>query len=84
MALAVPVPKPVVGASPPRCEGLVELPFEAYGERLHLRLRPAELRVGAVELTGAALHATLLAPSTSARPRAARPKPCVPPRYCRN
>jgi hypothetical protein len=74
----------VVGATPARCEALVELPFEAYGERLHLRLKPAELRVGPVELTRGRLHAALLAPPPPARPRPPRPKACVPPQYCRN
>lgn len=84
MHVAAPVPKLVVGATPPRCEALVELPFEAYGQGLHLRLKPAELRAGPVELAGATLRATLLAPTAPAHPRPTRPRPCVPPQYCRN
>jgi serine/threonine-protein kinase len=82
LTVAAPVPRPVIGATPPRCEALVELPFEAYGQSLRLHVKPADVRVGPVELDGAALRAAFLPPAP--RARAARPRPCVPPQYCRN
>jgi serine/threonine-protein kinase len=67
------------------CQLGVELPFEAYGQMLSFQLRPAEYSAPNVRFTSSALTLAIerrAVPPVSTRSQ--RPKPCVPPDYCRN
>ena len=82
-SIVAPAPRPVAGTSTPSCQVLVDVPFAAYGKRASVRLWPRELGTASVELVSAALEVPIVPPRAHAHTRAARPKPCVPPDYCR-
>ena len=84
MAVAAPVPRPVAGAALPSCQTLVELPPEAYGKRLRFHLEPRDLGAGPLLLAGTTLSVPVVRQPPPARTGPRRPKPCVPPQYCRN
>jgi hypothetical protein len=67
------------------CQHDVELPFEAYGQLLRFQLRPSEYSAPNVRFTSSALTLALeRRPIRQVSTRSPRPKPCVPPDYCRN
>jgi serine/threonine protein kinase len=64
------------------CTHRIELPFEAFGKTLQLRLRPGDLTTPSLVFDGAVLRAPL---QQRPRPRPASVDgPCIPPRYCRD
>jgi hypothetical protein len=65
-----------------RCRRRVELPFEAYGKALSVRLTPAEFSAADLVFSGDALELPVRRQQKK-RVRTERPKPCVPPEYCR-
>jgi serine/threonine protein kinase len=65
------------------CKLAVPLAFEAFGRKLQFRLQPAMFQAADIAFSSSVLDLTVQ--HRSASPRAERrPKPCVPPRYCRN
>jgi hypothetical protein len=79
-------PRAGAGADPKAiCQHDVELPFEAYGQVLSFQLRPSEYSAPNVRFTSSALTLALeRRPIPRVSTRSQRPKPCVPPDYCRN
>jgi hypothetical protein len=64
------------------CTHRIELPFEAFGKTLQLRLEPADLATPSLVFDAAVLRAPL---QQRPRPRSASVDgPCIPPRYCRD
>jgi eukaryotic-like serine/threonine-protein kinase len=65
-----------------RCRRRVELPFEAYGKSLHVRLTPATFSAADLVFSGDALELPVKRQKKK-RSRPERLEPCVPPEYCR-
>jgi hypothetical protein len=64
-----------------RCRRRVELPFEAYGKSLRVRLTPAAFSAPDLTFSGDVLELPVKRQKKRSRPE--RLEPCVPPEYCR-
>jgi hypothetical protein len=65
------------------CTHRMDLPFEAFGKMLELRLRPTELSARAVRFESTVLHLAVERRPSQHPAAPARATPCIPPRYCR-
>ena len=83
-------PSDAVASDGSRCRRHVDLPVEAYGKRLQVRLRPEAFKADDASFSNANVEIKIRRPRRAPLPAAASrladeaPKPCVPPDYCRN